>query len=74
MNANGTGVRRLAPRMDYKNQDCNVAWSPDGKRLAFSGMRGGIYLMSTDGTGVSPLNGVPRDACGIAWRRVLTVR
>lgn len=72
MSADGIEMRRLPPRINYKNQDCNVAWSPDGKRLAFSPVffgRSGIYLMNADGTHVTRLRGAPNYACGISWRR-----
>jgi TolB protein len=51
MNADGSDVRRLT---DHPKMDCWPAWSPDGKRIAFTSNRDGnyeIYLMNADGSG-----------------------
>ncbi|MGH7569975.1 MAG: protein kinase domain-containing protein, partial [Gemmatimonadales bacterium] len=50
MNADGTDQRRLT---NHDAMDELPAWSPDGKRIAFSSRRGGggdIFLMDADGT------------------------
>jgi Tol biopolymer transport system component len=74
MNADGSEQRRLPPHINYKNQDCNLAWSPDGTRIAFTPDNkplGGIYLMSTSGKGVVRLKGTTGgDGCGISWQRI----
>jgi Tol biopolymer transport system component len=52
MNADGSDVKRLT---DNLNQDKSPAWSPDGRRIAFTSDRDGnseIYVMNEDGTGV----------------------
>ena len=46
MNADGSDVRRLTNN-DYFDTD--PEWSPDGKKIAFSG-NDGIYVMNTDGS------------------------
>lgn len=77
INANGTNLRRLAPRVNYKNYDCSPAWSPNGKQIAFSltdpnadhHSIGGIYLMDADGRHVVHLKGTTGFTCGISWQR-----
>jgi TolB protein len=51
MKSDGSDVRRLTdhPKMDYW-----PAWSPDGKRIAFTSNRDGnyeIYVVQADGSG-----------------------
>ena len=53
--ANGTAIRRLTelPNFDYQPR-----WSPDGKRIAFAGVRGRmqqVYTMNVDGSDVREL-------------------
>lgn len=73
INANGTNLRRLPPRVSYKSTDCSPAWSPNGKQIAFSpntfGRIGGIYLMNADGRNVVHIKGTTSFTCGISWRR-----
>jgi serine/threonine-protein kinase len=50
MNADGTDQRRLTHE---QSNDFNPAWSPDGKRIAFTSQRDGgfdIFLMNADGS------------------------
>ena len=59
MNADGSDVRRLTDNLD---QDKTPAWSPDGRRIAFTSDRDGnneIYVMNDDGTGVTRLTNSP---------------
>lgn len=54
MNADGTGVRRLAGNA-RRFQDLYPAWSPDGRTIAFASNRFGeneIFVMRADGTGL----------------------
>lgn len=73
VDANGTNLRQLPPRVSYKSTDCSPAWSPNGKQIAFSpntfGRVGGIYLMSSDGRNVVRVKGTTSFTCGISWRR-----
>jgi TolB protein len=75
MKADGSEQRRLPPHIDTKNQDCNLAWSPDGARIAFTPdltPPGGIYLMNTSGKDVVRLKGTTGGAaCGISWQRIV---
>jgi Tol biopolymer transport system component len=64
MNADGSGVTQLTNNLAT---DCQPAWSPDGKRIAFLSTRDGvdseIYVMNADGTGVTQLtNNLALDA------------
>jgi dipeptidyl aminopeptidase/acylaminoacyl peptidase len=54
MNADGTDVRVLTGP-DYGHID-ELAWSPDGSRLAFSlQYGGGLYIVAVDGSGLTEL-------------------
>lgn len=56
MDADGTHLRQLT---DFPGWDAGPAWSPDGRKIAFSSDRdrvfGGIYLMDPDGKNVQLL-------------------
>ena len=58
MDADGTGIRRLAGSARRAN-DLYPAWSPDGSLIAFSSNRDGaeneLYVMRADGTGLRRL-------------------
>ena len=54
-NADGTGLKRLTSEVAF---DLHPAWSPDGKRIAFTSGRAGrqkIYVMNADGSDVKKL-------------------
>jgi TolB protein len=61
MNADGTHRTRLGVR---SWEDCNLAWSPNSRQLAFTNPRG---LFLVDPTSTSPRRLAPGNNCGIAW-------
>jgi Tol biopolymer transport system component len=71
--ADGRALGTLPTPINVKNFDCTLAWSPDGKQIAFTPgfLNGdGIYLANADGTGkATKLNGTHGlDGCGISWQ------
>lgn len=56
INPDGTGGMRLT---NHDAWDDEPAWSPDGRRIAFTSTRGGsgadLYIMNADGTNVMRL-------------------
>lgn len=65
--SNGTGARQLTTAPGW---DGDPAWSPDGKKIAFSSMRDGnkeIYVMNADGTNVVRLTYNPFEDKQPAW-------
>ncbi len=67
MNADGTGVRRVAA---LDGMQLRPAWAPDGRRLAFTWNRGGVYeihAVNPDGTGLRPLAAAAERSDYPAW-------
>ncbi len=75
MNADGSGRRRLTTRRvqtpsGFAGCDCDAAWSPDGRRIAFASDRDGgnhIYVVGLDGDGLRQLTDGPADDTGPSW-------
>jgi Tol biopolymer transport system component len=77
MNVGGTGVTRLT---NHPAEDAHPTWSPWGGRIAFASTRadadpGGcgtncnyeIFVMSTDGSGITRLTDHPAHDWDPAW-------
>ena len=47
MNADGSGRRNLRVRTI---RDTGLGWSPDGKKIAFTGPSTEVYVVNADGT------------------------
>ena len=61
MNADGSGQRKLAENA-YQ-----IAWSPDGRRLAVPARDGELYVMNADGSGQRRLTRTPAYEDNPAW-------
>jgi Tol biopolymer transport system component len=62
-----SGLVRLTA---YPGNDWDLAWAPDGKRIAFSSLRDGnweVYIMGLDGNGEKNLTSHPADDWLPAW-------
>jgi len=60
------------PLTDGSSIAWNNHWSPDGKRIAFTGRSDpkaelAVFVMNTDGTGLRPLTRVPAEQGGAQW-------
>ena len=65
MRADGTGKRRISTAANEIENDGGASWSPDGRRVIFSGYRGrfsgaGVYVVNRDGRGLRRLTNFRR--------------
>lgn len=65
LRADGTGIRRITTSTSESKPDGGASWSPDGKRILFSGYRGrlkgaGVYIINRDGSGLLRLSNFAR--------------
>lgn len=70
MKADGTGAMRLT---EDPSDNIDPAWSPDGRRIAFSSVRNGdyeIYRMNGDGSGVTRLTTLKGSDAGPSWAQI----
>jgi Tol biopolymer transport system component len=61
MRADGTGMRRITSAANEVQNDAAPSWSPDGRRIVFSGYRSrfrgaGVYVVQRDGSGLRRLS------------------
>jgi Tol biopolymer transport system component len=61
MRADGAGMRRITTESGELQNDSGPSWSPDGKRIVFSGWRGrfkgaGVYVVNRNGSGLRRLS------------------
>lgn len=65
MRADGRGIRRITTGTDEFRNDSAGSWSPDGRKIVFSGYRGrfegaGVYTVNPDGSGLRRLSNFAR--------------
>jgi Tol biopolymer transport system component len=61
MRTDGTGMRRITTAANEIENDAAPSWSPDGRRIVFSGYRSrfrgaGVYVVKLDGRGLRRLS------------------
>ena len=67
MNADGSGKRRLTRN---RERDFALAWSPDGRKIAFHSAHDGnfeVYVVNADGSGQRRLTRNAASDGGPAW-------
>jgi Tol biopolymer transport system component len=65
MRADGSGAKQIT---DGAIHVWEIAWAPDGKSIAFTGLSGPIYLVEPDGSNLRTIGGVDgRFIKDLAW-------
>src|SRR5437764_2347092 len=73
MNVDGSGLRELTNDSngfpaDGFSRAVSPSWSPDGREIAFAGLRDGkIYVMNADGSAPRPLTSGPGHDLAPSW-------
>src|SRR5581483_1033962 len=65
INADGTNKIRVATNPGLRTS--RISWSPDGKKIAYSGSGSFIYIASSDGSGAAKLPGSPDRVTDPQW-------
>ena len=69
MNADGSGLTNLTATTEWKR---NLDWSPDGRRIVYTGFRIGdlthnIFVTNVNGTGETIVSQLPEPSGGYGW-------
>jgi Tol biopolymer transport system component len=82
VDADGSNLRHLTTRPGTYNDVGTIAWAPDGRSVAYTGVQDGspiprpaggdptpndIFVIGADGTGDRPLTRTPGDESQLAW-------
>jgi len=63
-----TGYRQVTPDENVRSPVGRIAWSPDGRQIAFVTGYRTLNVVNADGTGSHPIWTAPTDIVTLAWR------